>query len=80
MLEEIQMPVALGHRIVNRMLTVSARHCEARARRKVHADHQRARRCIEIGPRYKPRGTDPQRCLKQLFYHRNPPTESRPRH
>ena len=78
-LEEIQMPVALGHRVVDRMLAVNPRHREATARRKVHADRERARLRIEIRPGHEPRGADPQRRFKQLFSHRNQPQDLRRR-
>lgn len=75
---EVQMPLALGHRVVHRMLAGNTRRGEATARRKVHTDRQRAHPGVQIGPGHKPRGTDRQRRLKQLFSHRNHATELRP--
>jgi hypothetical protein len=73
-LEEVEMPIALGHCVVNRMLASHIGHREATARGKVHTDRQCASLRIEIRPSDIPRRTDPQRGFKQFLghlHHRN---------
>jgi len=78
-LKEIQVPVPLGHRVVDGVLTRQAWSRKATARSKVHANRQRTFRSIEIRAGNVPRGADTQCRFEQLFRHRNSPTESRPR-
>ncbi len=69
MLKEVQVPVTLGYRVVDRMLSGQSRNREASASAEVHADRQRARLGIEIGLGHKPGGADPQRRLEQFLAH-----------
>ena len=65
-LEEVQMPIAIGHRVVDRMLVGHVRHREATAWRKIHSNRQRARLRVEIRPGHVPRRTDPQNGRNSL--------------
>jgi hypothetical protein len=68
-LEEVQMSVSLGDRVVDGMLAGDTRHCEACAGSKVHLDRQRSRLRVEVSASNEPRRIDAQRGLKQLVGH-----------
>ena len=69
MLEEVQMPVALGHRVVHGMLAVYSRRRKTRARSKVDSDRELATGSVEVDPGHVPRWRNSQRRLKQLIGH-----------
>ena len=80
MLEEVQMPKAFRHRIVDWMLAVHARNREAAAGYKVDTDRQSPRLRIEVGAGHEPRRADSQRRLEQLFGHQEQPRGLRRKH
>jgi hypothetical protein len=68
-LEEVQVPVALGHRVVHRVLPFGLRDGKAASSYEVHADRQHLGRRIEDRRRHLPRQCHAQRGLEQLVRH-----------
>lgn len=73
MLEEVQMQVALGHRVVDRVLAIGAEQRKAAARAEIDLDRQRARQRIEPSLAHVPRGLDPEGRFEQFLCHRLQP-------
>ena len=72
MLEEVQVPVALGEGVVDRMLPLCPGELESAASREIDTDRERLRASIDFCVRYIPRARHAQRGLKQLLAHVQP--------
>lgn len=71
-LEEVQVPIALAHRIVHRMDAGLSGHGEPAARGKVDADGQRLRRRIQVNGHHMPGLGNTQGSLEKLLVHHGP--------
>jgi hypothetical protein len=71
MLEEVQVPIGLGHRVVHRMLAFMPGDREARTRLEVHQHYQQLGRLVKLHQAHRPRRCDTQRRFKQLGRHLN---------
>ena len=69
MLEEVEMPVALGLGVVNRVLPRRLGMGKSAARRKIDPNRQPSLACIERDGLHEPRRLDAKGCLKQLVGH-----------
>jgi len=66
-LEEVQVPVALAHRVMRRMDPCLPGHGEPAAGGKVDANAQRLRRCIQVNRRHMTRLGNPQSSLEKFL-------------
>ncbi len=66
-LEEVQVPVGLRHRVVDRVLPGLPRHGKAAADLEIHPDAERALLLIKAHPGDKPGRADAQGCLEDLL-------------
>ncbi|MNY37185.1 hypothetical protein D3C86_1717280 [compost metagenome] len=71
MLEEVQVPIAFGHRVVNRVPTGDLRVGKAAAGDKVNLDRQRLGLRVEVDFPDEPRIAYAKGCLKQFAMHRS---------
>jgi len=65
-LEEVQVPVGLDHRVVHRVQTLMAGHRETRARLEVHRHRQHLGRLVELDCAHRPRSADPSAASNTL--------------
>ncbi|MNL34777.1 hypothetical protein D3C87_1567670 [compost metagenome] len=70
-LEEVQVPIAFGHRVVNRVPTGDLRVGKAAAGDKVNLDRQRLGLRVEVDFPDEPRIAYAKGCLKQFAMHRS---------
>ncbi len=78
-LEEVQMPIALGERVVDRMLPRLSRHRKAATDLEIHTNHQLPLARLEVHPGDVPGGADAQGCLEYLLGdHFDPSTPRQP--
>jgi len=77
-LEEVEVSVGLGDRVMDGVCAVNARHREAAARREVDLDREQLAGLIEVNPSHRPRRLDSQRCRKHLSRHATIPPATLP--